>query len=406
MSRILTRSLQLYKDAYSGHPVQIWILAGITLINRLGMMVLPFLTVYLTTVLGFPLRDAGLIAGAFGFGSLGGSYLGGWLSDRIGPSRVIGISLLLGGGMFILLQFAHTFSGLFLLIFTGAVFGEAYRPAMTALVGDYVPRAQTGRSMAFIRLAINLGMSLSPALGGLIAVVLGYNWLFWIDGLTCILAAILFLFLSRNWPRHQHTSTSADTHSTAVKVIPPYKNGAYLKFLLATFITGFVFIQWFHSVPVFIKSAWGFDERYIGLLMAMSSGLIVLIEMPIVHTIEKSQKIGGAMLGGLILIGLSFLPFLLPKALALCFFAAFLLTMGEIYFLPFNNAIPLNLSPPGQRGAYMSWYWMAWSLTHITGPSVGLAFIDHFGFPTFWVFLPGLIVLSWLLHRALLDRIV
>jgi len=35
-------------------------------------------------------------------------------------------------------------------------------------------------------------------------------------------------------------------------------------FLLATFIMGLGFIQWFHTVPVFIKNEWGFDERYIG----------------------------------------------------------------------------------------------------------------------------------------------
>lgn len=405
MAKILTRSLQLYKESYSGHPKPIWVLAGMTLVNRMGTMVLPFLTVYLTTVLGFPLEEAGLLAGAFGIGSLGGAYFGGRLSDRIGADRVIVLSLLVGGALFVALQFARTFSGIFVLILTCALFGEAYRPALTSIIGDYVPASQTGRTMAFIRLAINLGMSASPALGGLVAVGLGYNWLFWIDGLTCMAAALIFLSYSRNWaPPPAHTPTR-ESHAAADPYLPPYKNRDYLLFLLASFFAGFAFIQWFHSVPVFIKSEWGFDERYIGLLMAVSSGLIVLVEMPLVHSIEKSQKVGLAVPAGLLLIGLSFLPFMLHGALFWCFFATFLLTLGEILFLPFNNSTSLNMSPPARRGEYMAWYWMAWSLTHISGPSVGLAFIARFGYETFWVALACLVGVSWLVLRTLADRI-
>lgn len=117
----MNKTLQLYKDAYSGHPKEVWALSGITFINRMGTMVLPFLTIYLTTILGFSLSEAGLIASAFGFGSLFGSYIGGRLSDKIGANSVIMISLIIGGLMFILLQFAMTFYELFTMIFLTAL---------------------------------------------------------------------------------------------------------------------------------------------------------------------------------------------------------------------------------------------------------------------------------------------
>ena len=44
------------------------------------------------------------------------------------------------------------------------------------------------RSVTLIRLAINLGFSAGPALGGLIITSLSYRGLFWVDGITCILA--------------------------------------------------------------------------------------------------------------------------------------------------------------------------------------------------------------------------
>ena len=107
-------------------------------------MVIPFLTIYLTTVLHFDLTQAGILVGSFGIGSLGGSYFGGKLSDRIGPIPVIIASLSLGGSMLFLMAFASSFNSLLLLILLASLFGEAYRPAIGAAVGHYnlVPEAE------------------------------------------------------------------------------------------------------------------------------------------------------------------------------------------------------------------------------------------------------------------------
>lgn len=406
MPSVLTRSLQLYKNAYSGHPKEVWAISVMTLINRMGTMVLLFLTVYLTTELNFPLREAGFLAGAFGVGSLAGSWLGGKLTDRIGANPVIIGSLFIGGLFIIAIQFATAFASLYALILAMALFGEAYRPAMTAAIADYVPPAKTGRTMAFVRLAINLGMTASPVIGGFVAAGLGYSYLFWIDGLTCIGAAIYFWAISRNWEKKVFTKESVAAAALEKSAsLPAYKNGLYLQFLLATFILGFCFIQWFQAVPVFIKTEWGYDERYIGTIIAFSCVLVILIEMPLIDALEKANRIRPAVLLGLIIMASSFLPFLFPKALWLGFFAVTLLTIGEILFLPFNTAIPLNMSPKGRRGEYMSGYWMAWSLTHVTGPTLGLAFADAFGFSAYWLLLCGLIGVSWLLHLRIADRI-
>lgn len=403
MSNAIAAALHRYKNAYTGHPKEIWALFVVTLINRAGTMVLLFLSVYLTTVLRFPLPEAGLLAGAFGIGSLGGAYLGGKLSDRFGPIRVISGSLLLGGLFFIFLQFATAFATLYALILLTALFGEAYRPALTASVAEYVPPQKVGRTMAFIRLAINLGMSAAPAIGGFVAASLGYRFLFWIDGLTCIAAALFFIWTSRHWENRHVSKKAGGAANTAT--LPARKNRLYLKFLLASITLGFCFIQWFQSVPVFLKTEWGFDERYIGILMMVSCLLITVIEMPLVDAIEKSGRVQSAVNWGLALIGLSFLPLFLPGWWGWGMLGIVLLSVGEVFFLPFNNAIALNMAPESRRGEYSSWYWMAWSLVHISGPVVGLGFAGAFGFPAFWIFLLVLTLLSGLMHWRLGGRI-
>ncbi|MGB0522129.1 MAG: MFS transporter [Flammeovirgaceae bacterium] len=407
MKNTLLIPFRFYKEAYTGLPREIWTIGIITVINRMGTMVLPFLSVYLTTVLNFSLKDAGILASAFGFGSLGGSYIGGKLTDRVGPRLVITASLLFGGVLFICLQFAHSFISIFLLIFSASLFGEAYRPAMSAAIGMYSKPNEAGRAMAFNRLAINLGMSAAPSIGGFIAVTIGYHWLFWVDGLTCIAAALYFWMISKTWKRPMHATNNTLTQKTQDTASQsPIKNTRYMLFLISTFLMGFAFIQWFHTVPVFIKTDWAFDERYIGILMGASSLLVTLIEMPITHIVEQRNKIKFAIRIGLALLCVCYLPFVLSPSLALCFVAMFLWTLGEILLLPFNNAIPLSMSHEKNRGNYLAWYFMTWSLTNITAPTIGFTFIDHYGYTAFWWLLTLLIAISLFMNLVLGEKII
>lgn len=399
--------LQLYKDAYAGHPKEVWALAGLTFINRMGTMVLPFLTVYLTTILGFKFSTAGFIVSAFGFGSLVGSYYGGKLSSKIGANNVIMLSLFIGGIFFIFLQFFTSFYGLFVMIFLTSMFGEAYRPAMTTAIGDYVPKSATARSMSLIRLAINLGLAGGPMVGGFIAISLGYNWLFWLDGLTCILAAFCFGAISRHWKKQ--SETGLETKETLTKdvdtPIPALQNKNYILFLVGTFFIGVVFIQWFHSLPVFLKTHWNLKEDAIGILIGASCWIIVVIEMPLIHSIEKAGKIRNSLLYGIFLIGGSYLLFLLTGSFTLAMISITIWTLGEIIFMPLNNAIPINMSEKSNRGEYMSYFWMTWSVVHIVAPIIGLSFMDFFGYNAFWFFLFGLSMISLAINWKLNQRL-
>ncbi|MEL7339606.1 MAG: hypothetical protein AAGM67_03900, partial [Bacteroidota bacterium] len=109
--------------------------------------------------------------------------------------------------------------------------------------------------------------------------------------------------------------------------------------------------------------------------------------MPIIHRLEVDSKMKLSIKLGLICMFCSFIPLLLPGSLWLAVLAILAFTFGEIFYLPFNNAIPFNVSNEQNRGAYMSWYWMTWSLTSILGPFIGLRFSGAFGFRAFWVFL-------------------
>jgi predicted MFS family arabinose efflux permease len=226
-----------YLHTFKGLSQEVWWLSLITLINRAGTMVIPFLSLYLNKHLNFSIPDVGWIMTFFGLGSVVGTWIGGKLTDKIGYYKVMFISLILTGILFVLLQYVTTFNRFCAGIFLVMIVADAFRPAMFVALSAYSKPENKTRSVTLIRLAINLGFSAGPAVGGLIITGMGYQGLFWVDGVTCVLAAILLLQVL-----HPKKAKVQDE----IKVENPvsaYKDKAFWIFFIAMFIFGFVFLQ-------------------------------------------------------------------------------------------------------------------------------------------------------------------
>jgi predicted MFS family arabinose efflux permease len=191
----MKKLLSTYLNTFKGLSKEVWWLALITLINRAGTMVIPFLSLYLTEDLNFSLSNVGTLMVCFGLGSVSGSWLGGKLTDTIGYYKVMVRSLLSTGVLFIALQFLNTFYALCFGVFLVMLVADMFRPAMFVALSAYSKPENKTRSVTLIRLAINLGFSAGPAIGGLIITTMGYGGLFWVDGITCILATVVLILV-------------------------------------------------------------------------------------------------------------------------------------------------------------------------------------------------------------------
>src|SRR6478735_1570255 len=107
---MIKRTISLYKTSFTGLSPQTWLLSFIMLINRSGTMVVPFMTLYLTSPgMGYTVGEAGIVFGLFGAGAFSGAWLGGRLTDKIGFYPVQLITLLGGGVLFIVLGQMKTY---------------------------------------------------------------------------------------------------------------------------------------------------------------------------------------------------------------------------------------------------------------------------------------------------------
>lgn len=357
-------------------------------------MVLPFLSLYLVNNKGFSLPEVGLIMTCYGLGSLSGTWIGGRLTDTIGFYKVITTSLFLGGLGFVAFQFLDGYISICIGMFALIFIADAYRPAIFVAVEAYSKPKNVTRSIALIRLAINLGFSIGPVIGGIIIANIDYASLFWIDGSTCVIAAIMLFILLK--PKKV---SKDEPKEIAVKSgVPPHKNPLFILLIVIMILSSVMFVQYFSVIPIYYEQGHGLSEDLIGLLLFLNGIIIVIFEMPLVGWLERiniSKTM--ATFWGTVLLALSFIVLNAGDWVGILVIGMILMTLGEMIGSPFSNALALEMAPKGRKGSYMGLYSMSFSISHIFGHNGGMNMVDSFGFATTWYAMFAILVLVALL---------
>ncbi|RFM27863.1 MDR family MFS transporter [Deminuibacter soli] len=391
--------LQVYKKAFGGLSAATWYLSVVLFINRSGTMVVPFMTIYATQQLHFSLSQAGLVMAAFGTGAIAGAFAGGKITDAVGFYPVQVAALLLGGVLFMCLGLLHTFPTLSAGAFVLSMCNESFRPANSTAIAHYSSAENRTRSYSLNRFAINLGWACGGALGGFIA---GHNYhlLFWVDGGTNILAALLLLKLL---PPVKHIRHSKEAKQ-ALQDSSPYRDKIYLWFIVLLTLFATCFMQMFGMQPVFLKTNWHVPEQRIGWLMAENGIMIALFEMIVVYHLENRKRPMYFVCRGMLLISVAYVLLnTLPAVFATSVLVIALITVGEIMCLPFLNSYWITRTQPHNRGSYAALITMAWSTAQVLAPAAGSQLAAWAGFRTLWWVISILCVATaggmWLLDK-------
>lgn len=393
--------LNYIRQAYGGIHINIWILATAMFINRCGSMVLLFMSVYLTKNLHFSIPEAGIVLSMFGFGSLCGAFIGGKLVDKIGFYPILIWSLLLSGCCIIILGQVQNYWLVAIFTFMMNATGDSFRPANSASISYYSSKKDYTRSIALMRLAMNLGFTIGPVLGGILAAI-SYKFLFWADGLTCMFAsAFIFIILPGKMDKNKKVQAKTpETSTNETEFLPesisPYKDKHYLIFLVCTTIYATAFFQFFTSLPLFFKTVYELKEKQIGLLMACNGIGVAVIEMFLINYIQhKWTKFNFISLGAF-LLAVSFFVLIPYHHIVVLFLCMVFLTFSEMFAMPFMSTYAINKSTKAFIGQYTALYSMSWSVAQITSPIIGTNVIARGGFTILWLVLIGLALISLL----------
>ena len=379
---MIQTAFQRYINNFRGFTREVWILTLITFINRAGTMVLPFLSKYLKEDLQFSYAQVGWIMVAFGFGSMLGSWLGGKLSDKIGFYKIMVFSLFTSGILLFLVQYIRTFWGLCIGMFVIMTVADMFRPAMFVSLGTYAKPENRTRALTLVRLAVNLGFTAGPALGGLIIMNLGYRGLFWVDGSSCIVSILIFTILVKERKKPADLDVVSSETEIPASV---FKDKIFWIFLFICFVTAIIFFQLFTTLPLYHNEKFGLTEFQSGLLLSLNGLLIFFLEMPIVSISQRKNidklKI---ILWGSLLMSLSFYVLMINTWAGILIISIIFITFGEMFIFPFSNSFALSRAPKGHEGRYMALFTMSFSLAHIASSKTGLEIIGHFGYQSNW----------------------
>ena len=358
-----------------GLPRTLWLISLTTLVNRLGMMALPFLVLYLTEARRWTPAQAGTAMLVYGLGALTAAPVAGRMADRLGHARVLHASLWLSGAALLVLPFATARLLLYPLIFLWAAFTQAFWPSAMALITSLVAPEQRKAAFALHRAAVNLGMAVGPALGGLIAQV-SYRWVFWTDGLTTLLSGLLLAWFLRGEeapPAPHHEGTRA-----------AWRDRRLLGLLLGILPAFLVFFQIEGPYPLWVVRDLGHSTRFFGLVFTLNTLLIVAFEVALNLAMARWPH-GRALALGCLCYALGFGFTGLARGQGALLALAAIWTTGEMILLPTASDAVAGLAPAARRGEYMGLYALAFAAALALGPWLGVKAYAALGPHWVWI---------------------
>ncbi|UQB70617.1 MFS transporter [Epilithonimonas zeae] len=382
-------------------------LSIVMLINRSGSMVLPFLGVYMTDHLKFSLENTGIVLSFYGIGSVLGSWLGGFLTDKFGEYYIQSWSLFLSAPIFIIMPFFSSVEMMALLIFLQSTISDTFRPANSVAITKYARPENLTKAFSLNRMAVNLGFSIGPALGGILSGI-SYNFLFIVNAIGAVIAGIIYVIFFRRRNKIFREKKKLEPIKPVEKAVTksPYKDYPFLLYSFLCAVFAVCFFQFFNTIPLFYKDVAKLDQSTIGFILGYSGFIIVLLEMPLVSLAERVLKIPQILSIGIIMSGFSYLLLLFGSNIPLLLLSMSILSIAEIWVLPFMSTVTALRAEKGNKGAYMGLNGIAFSFSFIFTPFLGTYVVSHFGFDSLWVGSFTVLALSAILIYVVVKRMI
>jgi predicted MFS family arabinose efflux permease len=339
---------------------------------------------------GAPATQVGLAYACSALAAVGGSLLGGRVSDRIGrqPVIVAGASVQALAPALLLVPDLPILASYGVLVTMGLsqpVRGTAQR----ALLADLVADDRREEAFGAFRVVLNAGATLGPVLG---AALVSWSWAPLFAGIT-----VAFALSSLAALRLPESSRRPTTTGPPPSMLPLLRDRAFLAVFVAT-IAGWCTYSAFELLtPISLTQSHGLEPATWGLLYAMNPIVIVVLQLRVTRWTSAASR-GARLAAGVLLMGTPYFALEVNDTLAVVVAVLLVVVVGEMLWAPASEALVAGMAPPGLRGVYLgtanaaSWAGMA------LAPAIGLQARAAFGERGMWLLVAAIAVVGAALY--------
>lgn len=364
-------------------PVR-YLLSGM-LINQLGAFVQTFLVLYLTFHGSSP-GFAGVCLAAFSVGAIFGAMLGGELTHRFGGRATIVAVMTCAAPLVASIPLVRGVpAALLAVVALSGLAIQAYRPAAAVLLAESMPEEHKVMGFSMMRIALNIGAAVAPLLA---AVLIQIDWdlLFWLDGTTAALWALLaFALLPRRTEAPQPAEPGgARARAAGARAVygTMVRDTRFLCYLVAGVFGMMVYAGSVAVLPLNIVSA-GYPVGLYSTVLVISSVVLITCELKITTYIVRIPKYVAGLTGNLV-SGLGFTLYgLIAQHPFFVLAGALFAVSGLMIHGPSTAAHPATF-PVEVRSRYIATKETLSGLAATLGPVLGLFVWSRYGGPVFW----------------------
>ncbi|MEK3793297.1 MFS transporter [Paenibacillus sp. FSL R7-0204] len=360
------------------HPLAWTIIIG-TMFGRLvTSMSIPFLSIYLTQVLGASATQTGFTVAVSSLAGVMISFYGGYISDVIGRRIVMLVSVFGWACVFFGFAAAQHLWVFFLVNTLNGLCRAVFEPTSRALLSDITPPEQKLLVFNLRYAAVNLGVVFGPIIGLQLGSAKS-TFPFMIAGIVYIAyGLVLFLQFSvhrASLPVHGEARTPKLLDALAVTG----RDKVFLPVLLGTIfcVLGYghfssTLAQYLAMNPLFSNGSQVFSY-----MLSLNAVTVLVVQYPIVRTASKFAPIIPLILGN-VCVALSLLLFGMPGGVPLLMFSVVLFTVGEVLLFTMMDMLIDRIAKPEWKGTYFGTIGFN-NIGSVMAPILGGLLLDQFG---------------------------
>ncbi|MFJ9411812.1 MFS transporter [Streptomyces sp. NPDC101393] len=337
-------------------------------------MYIPLSLLYFHHTTGLAVTEVGAIITAAAVIGLVSNPVAGMLIDRFGARAVLVGGYVVRAAAFCLYPLADNGVVMFLVVLPVALGDTAHPPAIQSFVAEIVHGTERDKLLAAQRSLRNAGMGAGGLIAGA-ALAMGQDAAFRLIVLCTAAGYLVAAGFLRTIPTDRATAPVADRASRKGGYRLVARNRPFLGLSLLNVPTALGYMVLSVALPVYLTGELGAPESLVGVLYAVNTVGIALLQIPVTRVLVKFRRTRAVALGAVVFAA-SFAAFAVlgemsqGTALVIGVFAATAaFTAGELLHGATASALVAHAAPEATRGRHLAVYQLSWAVPTALAPA-------------------------------------